>query len=223
MTEASAERASERAAMVRDIEAEWHVLSQGLPIPALPDRVKEVFLAVPRHRFVPEALADRAYDDAPLPIGEGQTISQPFIVALMTALLDPQPDEDILEIGTGSGYQAAILARLCRHVYGVEYIDSLAKSAAARLKALGIDNVSVRSGDGCEGWPGHPPFAGIIVTAAAAEIPAALSAQLAPGGRMVIPVGQHGGIQQLQLIEKSQQGEERRHDVLAVAFVPLVH
>jgi protein-L-isoaspartate(D-aspartate) O-methyltransferase len=222
MTEA-AERADERAAMVRDIEAEWRALAHLLPIAALPGRIREALLAVPRHRFVPGSLAARAYDDAPLPIGEGQTISQPFIVALMTALLDPQPEEDILEVGTGSGYQAAVLAGLCRHVYSVEYIDSLAAYAAARLAGLGYENVSVRSGDGHEGWPGHPPFPGIIVTAAAAEVPSALLDQLAPGGRMVIPVGRHGDMQQLQLIEKNEQGEQRRRDILAVAFVPLVH
>ncbi len=209
--------------MVREIEDEWRALSSRLPVPALPARIREVFLAVPRHRFVPEAFAAHAYDDTPLPIGNGQTISQPFIVALMTALLDPHTDHDILEIGTGSGYQAAILSRLARQVYSIEHIDALAQSAAERLSALGYDNVTVRSGDGHEGWPEHPPFAGIIVTAAAPRVPEALLAQLAPGGRMVIPVGQPGSIQQLQLIEKDERGEAHRRDILAVAFVPLVH
>lgn len=209
--------------MVRDIDEEWRALAPQLPVPTLPERLREVFLAVPRHRFVPEAVARRAYDNAPLPIGDGQTISQPFIVALMTALLDPQADQDILEIGTGSGYQAAILSGLARHVYSIEYIDALAQSAAARLAALGFDNVTVRGGDGHQGWPEHPPFAGIIVTAAAAQVPPALLAQLAPGGRMVIPVGQPGSIQQLQVIDKDERGNERRSDIIAVAFVPLVH
>lgn len=197
--------------------------SPGMPLPALSDRLREVLLSVPRHRFVPAALADRAYDNAPLPIGDGQTISQPFIVALMTALLDPGPGEDVLEVGTGSGYQAAVLSRLARHVYSIERVDALARTAAGRLAELGYDNVTVRSGDGYEGWPEHAPYAGVMVTAATPEVSPALLGQLAPGGRLVVPVGPHGEVQRLQLMDRDARGSERRRDIIAVSFVPLVH
>lgn len=223
MIETASERIDERTAMVRDIDAEWRVLPGGTRLPTLSAPLREVLLSVPRHRFVPAALADRAYDNVPLPIGDGQTISQPFIVALMTALLDPDQNEQVLEVGTGSGYQAAVLSRLARQVYSIECVDTLARSAAERLAALGYDNVTVRSGDGHEGWPEHAPYAGIIVTAATPEVPSALLAQLAPGGRLVVPVGPYGDVQRLQVIDKDAQGKERRRDIIAVAFVPLVH
>lgn len=223
MIDAASARIDERIAMVRAIDAEWDALPRGIPLPALSAPLREALLTVPRHRFVPAALTDHAYADAPLPIGDGQTISQPFVVALMTALLDPGADEDILEVGTGSGYQAAVLSRLARQVYSIECVDTLAQAAAARLAALGYDNVTVRSGDGHEGWPEHAPYAGIIVTAAAAQVPPALLEQLAPGGRLVAPVGPHGGVQSLQVIDKDARGDERRRDIIAVAFVPLVH
>lgn len=223
MIETGSERLDERTAMVRDIDAEWHALPGRLGLPALSGSLRDVLLSVPRHRFVPAALVDRAYDNAPLPIGDGQTISQPFIVALMTALLDPGPDDVVLEVGTGSGYQAAVLSRLARQVYSLECVDTLAQTAAERLAALGYDNVTVRSGNGHEGWPEHAPYAGIVVTAAAAEVPPALLRQLAPGGRLVAPVGPQGDVQRLQVIDKDAQGREQRRDVIAVAFVPLVH
>lgn len=177
--------------------------------------------SVPRHLFVPEELRAHAYDDSPLPIGEGQTISQPYIVALMTDLLDPQPGHSVLEIGTGSGYQAAILSQLVRQVYSIEVIPELAAEASERLQRLGYRNVSVKAGDGNAGWPEHAPYDGIIVTAAAAKVPAALLAQLRNGGRMVIPVGESGS-QELVLIEKSASGAIAERSILPVAFVPLV-
>lgn len=173
---------------------------------------------VPRHEFVPEALRDRAYEDRALPIGEGQTISQPFIVALMTDLLRPKPDDVVLEIGTGSGYQAAVLSRLVRQVHTIEIVEPLARQAAGRLAALGYGNVSVRHGDGYVGWPDKAPFDAIIVTAGAERIPEPLVAQLKPGGRMVIPVG--SGDQRLILLEKRPDGRIRKRSITPVIFVP---
>ena len=162
-----------------------------------------------------------AYDNTPLPIEAGQTISQPLIVALMTDLLDPQPSDVVLEVGTGSGYQAAVLAGLVRHVYSVEIVAQLAASAADVLDRLGYDNVTVRAGDGYAGWPEHAPFDAIIVTAAAPEIPAPLLEQLKPGGKLVIPVGGEYDAQDLLLIEMGETGEVTRRSVLPVRFVPL--
>ncbi len=187
----------------------------------LSDRVMAAMAAVPREEFVLPAYRRRAYDNTPLPIAAGQTISQPLIVALMTDLLDPQPGDVILEVGTGSGYQAAVLSHLVSHVYSVEIIGELAESAAAVLKQLGYDNVSVRAGDGYAGWPEHAPFDGIIVTAAADEIPPPLLAQLKPGGRLVIPVGTEYGYQELLLVEVDESGQPRERSVLPVRFVPL--
>ncbi len=153
-------------------------------------RVLEAMRSVERHRFVPPDAVDLAYTDQPLPIGHGQTISQPYIVALMTELLDPQPSDTVLEIGTGSGYQAAVLATLVSHVYTIEIIPALADEAARRLEELGYHNVTVRCADGYRGWPEHAPFDGIIVTAAPPTIPRPLLDQLAPGARLVVPVGE---------------------------------
>lgn len=189
---------------------------------ALSERVRQALLAVPRYRFVPDERQDWAYANTPLPIGCGQTISQPFIVALMTELLIPDPAATILEIGTGSGYQSAVLARVVRQVYSIERIPELAEAAVVRLHALNINNVAVRVGDGAQGWAEQAPFDGIIVTAAAQAVPPALVAQLKPGGRLVIPVGEPGQTQDLQVIAKDEQGTVFRRSLLPVVFVPLI-
>jgi protein-L-isoaspartate(D-aspartate) O-methyltransferase len=165
-------------------------------------------------------LRRHAYADQPLPIGHSQTISQPYIVALMTELIDPKPDLDVLEIGTGSGYQAAVLAPLARHVYTIELAPELARSSAALLEKLGCSNVTVRQGDGYAGWPEKAPFPRIIVTAAPPELPQTLVDQLAPGGKLVAPVGTWD--QQLIVVEKSRDGKVKRRSVLPVRFVPMV-
>lgn len=183
--------------------------------------VLEVMLKTPRHEFVPETQRAEAYEDHPLPIGQGQTISQPYIVGYMTEMLKPQKDQVVLEIGTGSGYQAAVLAQLVKKVYTIEIVEPLAKSAAERLKRLGYANVEVRAGDGYQGWPEHAPFDGIIVTAAAEQIPPALIEQLKPGGRMVIPVGSQFEVQELLLIEKKADGTTTQSSHMPVRFVPL--
>ena len=185
-------------------------------------RVMQAIAEVARDRFVPDDLRAESYDNRPLPIGHEQTISQPFIVALMTDLLDPQPGQRVLEIGTGSGYQAAILSRLVGEVYSIERIGALADLAQKRLRSLGYENIHVRCADGREGWPEAAPFDGIIVTAAATEIPARLIEQLAPGGRLVIPVGQRWGHQALVLVCKDAEGELDTSQILDVAFVPLL-
>ncbi|MEZ5491136.1 MAG: protein-L-isoaspartate(D-aspartate) O-methyltransferase [Gammaproteobacteria bacterium] len=186
------------------------------------ERVMQAITEVARDSFVPEDLRAEAYDNRPLPIGHQQTISQPFIVALMTDLLNPQPGQRVLEIGTGSGYQAAILARLVGEVYSIERIAGLAEAAQQRLQNLGYSNVHVRCDDGNQGWPEAAPFDGIIVTAAASEIPASLTEQLAPGGRLVIPIGQRWGRQLLMLVCKDATGRLHRREILDVAFVPLL-
>ena len=176
---------------------------------------------VPRQEFVPESLQDEAYADSPLPIGHGQTISQPYIVALMTELLHVDKDDVVLEIGTGSGYQAAVLAEIVKQVYTIEIVEPLAVSAKARLAKLDYKNIETRQGDGYFGWKEHAPFDGIIVTAAASHIPPPLVEQLKPGARMVIPVGPPFGNQQLFLLEKKEDGSVTQRSVLAVRFVPL--
>lgn len=181
--------------------------------------VLDAMRSVPRHRLVRAEDQADAYDNRPLRIGHGQTISQPYIVALMTHLLAPRPDHVVLEVGTGSGYQAAILSRLVRRVYTIEIVPQLAEHAADRLNALGYANVVVRQGDGYAGWPEHAPFDGIIVTAGAERIPAPLLAQLKPGGRMVIPLGPSDD-QQLVLVAKSREGRISREELLPVRFVP---
>jgi protein-L-isoaspartate(D-aspartate) O-methyltransferase len=188
----------------------------------LDPRVMDAIARVPRDRFVPAEMRAAAFDNRPLPIGRGQTISQPFIVALMTDLLGPGPTDRVLEIGTGSGYQAAVLAGLCARVYSVERVASLASDAQRRLAELGCDNVEVRAGNGYLGWPGQAPFERIIVTAAAPRVPPALLDQLAPGGRLVIPLGKPWEVQRLRLYEKAADGSVTVSDVLDVAFVPLL-
>ena len=182
--------------------------------------VLRAMLTVPRHEFVLPELIRQAYWDGPLPIGHGQTISQPYIVALMTELLEPKPGHRALEIGTGSGYQAAVLAQVVDSVYTLEIIEELARSAKARLARLGYESVTVRHGDGYFGWPEFAPFDVIIVTAAATHIPPPLVEQLAPGGRMVIPVGPPLRVQQLMFLEKRMDGSVVQRAVLPVAFVP---
>ena len=176
---------------------------------------------VPRHRFVPVDEESHAYDNRPLPIGHGQTISQPYIVALMTDLIDPQPGQRVLEIGTGSGYQAAVLAELLAKVYSIEIIPPLAQQAAARLQELGYAQVETRLGDGYYGWEEAGPFDAILVTAAASHVPPPLIRQLKPGGRMVIPVGAHFMAQYLLLVTKQADGNLTTRQILPVSFVPL--
>lgn len=174
----------------------------------------------PRHELVPEAIRNLAYADAPLPISHNQTISQPYIVALMTQALDPRPTDRVLEIGAGSGYQAAILAQLVQTVYTIEILEPLARQAAADLARLGCDNVFVRAGDGCRGWPEAAPFDAVIVTCAPDHVPEPLVAQLRDGGRMIIPVGPDGGVQELILLTL-RGGTLRRQAILPVRFVPM--
>ena len=178
--------------------------------------------AVPRHEFVPGGLAASAYADRPLAIGHGQTISQPYIVAEMTRQLALTPKSRVLEIGTGSGYQAAVLAEFTPHVYTIEIVKPLADAAAKRLKRLGYDVVQTRHGDGYHGWKEHAPYDAVIVTCAAGQIPPPLLRQLAPGGRMVIPVGARFATQSLMLVTKDKDGTVRSRNLMAVAFVPLL-
>jgi protein-L-isoaspartate(D-aspartate) O-methyltransferase len=182
-------------------------------------RVLDAMTTVPRHEFVPRALWNLAYRDEPLPIGQGQTISEPFIVAFMTEQLDPKPTDRVLEIGTGSGYQAAVLSQMVAEVYTIEIIESLAKRAEAALKRLGYNNVKVLAGDGYQGWPDHAPFDGIIVTCAPDHIPQPLVEQLRNGGRMIIPVGPPDN-QQLYVLQKQGTKVEQKA-VLPVRFVPM--
>ena len=182
-------------------------------------KVLEVMGRVPRHRFVPKGLRDAAYADHPLPIGHRQTISQPYIVALMTQLARPKAGSRALDVGTGSGYQAAVLGEICKEVYSIEILKPLADEAGTRLKQLGYKNITVRSGDGYRGWPEKAPFDVIIVAAAPDHVPQPLIDQLAPGGRLVIPVGET--YQELVVIEKKQDGTARRTPVIPVMFVPM--
>lgn len=192
------------------------------PIRERPDpRIIRAIGTVPRHLFVPTSQRPFAYQDEALPIGEDQTISQPSLVALMTHLLRPKDNDRMLEVGTGSGYQAAILSTLVRHVYTIEIVGPLARQSARRLADLGHANVTVRHGDGYAGWPQHAPFDGIIVTAGAPHIPQPLLDQLKPGGRMVIPVGPARSIQQLKLIRKDSRGNVMEEVIVPVRFVPL--
>lgn len=175
---------------------------------------------VERHRLVPEDMVEHAYKDSPLPIGEGQTISQPFMVAFMTEAIKPKPDMKVLEIGTGSGYQAAVLAEIVDEVYTIEIVEELARRVQGDLKEMGYTNIHFKIGDGYHGWEKHAPFDAIIVTAAPNEIPPRLVEQLKEGGKMVIPVGERGTVQSLQLIVKHPNGKIRTRDLLPVRFVP---
>ena len=187
----------------------------------LSERVMKAMADVPRHEFVGEDMKSRAYLNSALPITHGQTISQPFIVALMTDFLDPEPDHVVLEVGTGSGYQAAVLSGLVKHIYSIEIIPGLTESAGKVLKRLEYDNITLKTGDGYLGWPEHAPFDGVIVTAAADHIPPPLVEQLKPGGKLIIPVEGRGGFQELILVEKSENGSTKERSVLPVRFVPL--
>jgi protein-L-isoaspartate(D-aspartate) O-methyltransferase len=207
--------------MMREIVADALFTRREIGKEALDSLVLEALRRVPRHEFVTSDLRGLAYHNGPLPIGHGQTISQPFIVALMTDLLEPKPEDRILEIGTGSGYQAAVLSCLVSQVYSVEIVEALAQDAAERLQRLDYSNVECRIGDGYNGWPEHAPYDGIIVTAAAPVIPKPLIEQLKPGGRLVLPVGRPYGRQELTLVEKRRDGEGvRSREILGVAFVP---
>ena len=213
--------ASDRQAMVDEVAAMARAFDGGAGKGAIDPRVLAVLGRVPRHEFVPLQSRASAYDNRPLSIGHGQTISQPYIVALMTDLLAPRPQDTILEVGTGSGYQAAVLAQLVRQVYSVEIIAALATAADERLARLGYANVSVRHADGYHGWSEHAPYDGIIVTAAAPQVPPPLVQQLKRGGRMVIPIGAAFQTQQLMLVEKRADGALTTRQLMAVRFVPL--
>jgi protein-L-isoaspartate(D-aspartate) O-methyltransferase len=213
-TAARAKMVGEIAAMARDTAAET-----GRPV--FSARVMNVMAKVERHRFVTEGDERSAYQNRPLGIGSGQTISQPYIVALMTDLLEIKPGDRVLEIGTGSGYQAAVLAELASTVYTIEIVEPLGRVAAQRLSAAGYRNVVTRIGDGYQGWAQYAPFDAIMVTAAARDVPPALIEQLKPGGKLVIPVGAQGAHQDLLIIAKSAEGKTETRRVLAVRFVPL--
>ncbi len=207
--------------MLRTIEIETRMTQGSTGLAALRPAVMDAMSTVPRHQFVPGYLRPHAYANGPLPIGNGQTISQPFIVALMTDLLCPEPGDVMLEVGAGSGYQAAVLSLLVDKLYSMEIIPGLAREAGKRLKDLGYANVEVRQGDGYHGWPEHAPYDGIIVTAAASHVPRPLQEQLKVGGRLVIPVGLPHYTQELLVLEKESDERFISSDVLSVAFVPL--
>lgn len=211
-----------RAEMLQVIEAEAKATASHTGRSVFAPRVIDALAEVPRHQFVRDDDHNRAYANVPLPIGQGQTISQPFIVALMTDLLDLKGTERVLELGTGSGYQTAVLAELAAEVYTIEVLATLAQRAAERFEKLGLKNVTVRTGDGSLGWPDHGPFHAILVTAATPTVPQALVDQLAAPGRMVVPVGKVGAVQDLTLVTKDAQGAVTKRSVLPVAFVPLV-
>lgn len=212
---------NDREQMLRDIRWEMALTRSHFEKEAFDERVMEAMAAVPREIFVPKALRHRAFHNGPVPIGQGQTISQPYIVALMTDLLATKAEDTILEVGTGSGYQAAVLSRLVQQVHSLEIIPELAAGAAGRLETLGYLNVKVHRADGYSGLVEFAPYDGIIVTAAAPHIPPALLAQLKPGARLVIPVGRPDGPQELRVLEKHPDGSVGERNVLSVAFVPL--
>ncbi len=208
--------------MLRAIATDCRFTSGYTGRSSLSPRVMEAMATVPREKFVPHQLRQLAYENSPLPIGEGQTISQPFIVALMTDLLRPRENDVMLEIGAGSGYQAAVLSRLVKKLYTIEVVPSLAERADRLLGQLGYDNVEIRQGDGYHGWPEHAPYDGIIVTAAADHVPPPLKQQLKPGGRLVIPVGRPHGAQELLLVTREEDGSFSSRAILPVAFVPFI-
>ena len=209
--------------MLDDIESEVRFTSHMIGKNSLDPKVMSVMSKTPREKFVPKSSIEFAYENGPLSIGYGQTISQPYIVALMTDLLQLEANDSVLEIGTGSGYQAAILSQLCKQVYTVERIPELADKAKARLEKLGYNNVKIKTSNGYDGWPEYAPYDGAIVTAAAEHIPQPLIEQLKPGARLVIPVGQAHFYQKLMLVEKKKDGTISNKDLLGVAFVPLVN
>jgi len=211
----------ERQKMVKKIEHSVSQTRHYLDKSEFNTQVMEVMASVPRHEFVPADQLDYAYENRPLPIGHGQTISQPYIVALMTDLIETRSDYSVLEVGTGSAYQAAVLAELVDKVYSIEIIEPLGEAASKRLARLGYENVRTRIGDGYYGWPEAAPFDAIVVTAASSHVPPPLIKQLKKGGRMVIPVGSRFMTQQLLFVEKDSQGEVFTRQVMPVRFVPL--
>lgn len=213
--------ANRRAAMIADIEADILYTYRETGRQAFDPRVMKTMASIERHQFVPDDLESSAYENRPLPIGYGQTISQPYIVALMTDLLELDGNDVVLEIGTGSGYQAAILSNLVKEVYTIEIIAPLAELAKTRLSRLGFNNVTTRLADGYYGWEEQAPFDAIVVTAAAGQVPPPLIDQLRPGGRMVIPVGSRFFVQQLLLVQKAMDGKVKTRQILPVRFVPL--
>ena len=213
--------AAERERLISAIVAQMRETASETGRPRLREAVLQAIRRVPRHRFVPPSLVGAAYEDRPLPIGKGQTISQPFIVALMTELLDPAPGAQVLEVGTGSGYHAAVLAECFAKVYTIEIVRPLGEQARALLAELGYRNVEARIGDGYRGWPEAAPFDAILVTAAPDHVPQPLVDQLAAGGRMVIPVGRHANWQDLLVIAKEPDGRTLIRKTLPVRFVPL--
>jgi protein-L-isoaspartate(D-aspartate) O-methyltransferase len=218
----AANRQVDAVSLIDDIEAEFALTADETGRDSLSAPVRAAIAKVPREKFVPPSERALAYLNCPLPIGHGQTISQPFIVAIMTDLLDLRPTDSVLEIGTGCGYQTAILAEIAHRVASVEVVQNLANTARERLNALGYRNITLRTGDGAAGWPELAPFDAIIVTAAAVQMPAALIEQLKPGGRMVIPMGAPGAPQTLMRIDKRADGTTKQREILPVAFVPLV-
>jgi protein-L-isoaspartate(D-aspartate) O-methyltransferase len=213
-------RADARADMIAEIEKDVRDTAELINRGAFDQRVMDAMATVPRHEFVPEKQRSHAYENRPLPIGRGQTISQPYIVALMTDLLDPQSGDRVLEIGTGSGYQAAVISQLVSRVYSIEIISELAVESRQRVQRLGYDNISIRAADGYDGWPEEAPFDSIIVTAAISHIPPPLVRQLKPGGRMVIPVGTRFQTQYLTLVEKGLDSSITTRQLIPVIFVP---
>ena len=213
--------AAERRHMVEDIAALARDTRSQIGAQAFDERVMAAMARVPRHEFVPASEVAQAYLNRPLPIGHGQTISQPYIVALMNDLARVAPEHTVLEVGTGSGYQAAVLGQLASAVYTIEIVEPLGLQAMQRLKALGYANVEVRVGDGYDGWEEHAPYDAILVTAAASHVPPPLVHQLKPGGRMVIPVGASFLVQYLMLVEKKPDGTVSTRQILPVRFVPL--
>jgi len=220
MSDAKDPYADARRLMIEDIRAMAEE-TVGYGAGTISERTLAAVAGVPRHRFVPDGERYAAYDNHPLPIGYGQTISQPYIVALMSDLLRVDQRHTVLEVGTGCGYQTAVLAALAGKVYSIEIVEPLATRSASLLRELGYDNVEVKHGDGHQGWPEHAPYDGIIVTAAADAIPQALIDQLKPGGRLVIPVGDGWFAQELILLTKDPDGDAHRKDILPVRFVPL--
>jgi protein-L-isoaspartate(D-aspartate) O-methyltransferase len=212
---------AERRALLAEIERDVRDTARYINRRQLDPRVMAAMAAVPRHEFVRPQDRDLAYENRPLPIGHGQTISQPYIVAIMSDLAEPAPGCRALEVGTGSGYQAAVLGELCKEVYTIEIIAPLGEQARERLARLGYANVETRIGDGYYGWPEHAPFDVILVTAVASHVPPPLLQQLKPGGRMVLPVGTRFTTQQLVLVHKREDGKVTTRQLLPVAFVPL--
>jgi protein-L-isoaspartate(D-aspartate) O-methyltransferase len=209
-----------RRHMVEVIDIHFDLLAEELGKSHVDERLRAALLKVPRHLFVPRELILAAYQDGPLPIGFDKTISQPFIAALMIDLLDVRPGDRVLEIGTGYGYQAALLAELARDVCSIDVVEEFIEMAEARLRALGHDNVTLRVGDGSRGWPGKETFDRILVTAAGEEIPPALADQLRPGGRLVMPLG-GADVQQITMVEKLASGELAEHPIMPARFTAL--